>query len=425
MKEKIRQILATKTLRQSVVTVSGTIVNGLVGWIFYILVARNLGPSYFGIFSVATATTTLLASIFNIGIDTGLIRFVGKYISGNQEKAFKFMKLGLKMKFAIGFFLVTLGWFLVPTFVGLFFKKPELIFPLRLALVAASGWLLSSFVTSSLQGMQKFFGWVSLNVLMSGIRLILFVGLIYLGLAGSLNFSLYAYLLAPFVGFLVGVSFLPKFYRVNGEKSVALEFFHYNKWVAIFNLIVAVSSRLDTYLSTRLLSLGDLGIYSVANNLSGIVSEVVLALATVVAPKLAGFVNNLDAKRYLIKLQIFVFVLAIMGVTFGIPFSYYVIPKFYGENYIPSILPFTILLISQTVFLISVPVHTSIFYYFSNPKIFVFVGLGHLILISLLGWFAISSYGYMGAAFTMLAGNIFNFVFPGIWVLRKFHRLKS
>ena len=421
MKEKILKIIRTKTLRQSAITATGTIINGIIGWIFYILVARNLGPSNFGVFSVATATIALLASIFNVGVDTGLVRFVGKYISGEKEKAFRFMKLGLKVKIISGVTLIVIGWFLIPFFANTVLAKPELLFPLRLSLIGAFGWLLSFFVTSSLQAMQKFFSWVGLNIFMTSLRLFAVLGLIYFGVS-QVNFSLYAYIYSPFIGFLIGITFLPKFFKVKGEGSVAKEFFHYNKWVAAFTVIAAISSRLDTYISTRLLSLSDLGIYSVANNLSSIVSEIVLALAIVVAPKLASFVGNVDAKRYLKKLQLFVVVLGIIGVTFGIPLSYYVIPKFYGLSYVPSILPFSILLISQAIFLISVPVHTSIFYYFSKPKVFVFVGLGQIILVGTLGWYAISTYGYMGAAFTMLVGNIFNFVVPGIWVLNKFRK---
>ena len=418
MKEKIREILRTKTLRQSVVTGTGTIINGVIGWIFYILVARNLGPSNFGIFSVATATIGLLSSIFNVGVDTGLVRFVGKYISSDKEKAFRFMKLGLKVKIISGVALITIGWFLIPFFAYTVLDKPGLLFPLRLSLIGAFGWLLSFFVTSCLQATQKFFSWVGLNIFMTSLRLFAVLGLIYFGIS-NINFSLYAYIYSPFIGFLLGITFLPKFFKVKDEGSIAKEFFHYNKWVAIFTVIAAISSRLDIYLSTRLLSLSDLGIYSVANNLSSIVSEIVLALATVVAPKLASFVSVIDAKRYLKKLQLFVIALSVFGVAFGIPLSYYLIPKLYGLSYTPSILPFSILLISQAIFLISVPVHTSIYYYFSEPKVFVFVCLGQIILISTLGWYAISTYGYIGAAFTMLVGNLFNFVVPGLWVLNK------
>jgi O-antigen/teichoic acid export membrane protein len=423
MLEKIKNIIRTKTFRQSIITSSGTIINGLIGWIFYILAARNLGPAKFGIFSVATATIALLASVFNVGVDTGLVRFVGRYISSEKEKALRFMKLGLKVKIISGLILITLGWFLVPLISTAIFNKPELTFPLRLSLIGAFGWLLSFFVTSNFQAMQKFFAWSGINIFMTSLRVIAILGLIKLGIS-QIDFAIYAYIYSPFIGFLIGLTFLPNFFKIKNENLVAKEFFHYNKWVAAFTIIAAISSRLDTYISTRLLSFSDLGIYSVANNLSNIVSEIVLALATVVAPKLASFTSDFDAKRYLKKLQGFVLFLGMAGVSFGIPFSYFVIPKLYGLNYLASITPFIILLISQAIFLISVPVHTSVFYYFSKPKVFFFISIGHFVLVSLLGWFLIGKFSYIGAAVTMLAGNIFNFLTPATWVVYQFNKRK-
>lgn len=421
MKETIRNIISTKTFRQSLITSGGTIINGIFGLAFYVLVARFLGPSDFGVFSVATTTIALLASIFTFGVDTGLVRFVGRIISSEKEKALRFMKLGFKIKIISGIILVSFGWFLVPFLGNIFFRKPELIFPLRLALIGAFSWLLSFFVTSCFQTMQKFWSWAGLNVFMSGLRLLALGVLIYFGVVRT-NSCLFAYLFATFAGFFLGIFFLPKFWRVKKENSVAKEFFQYNGWIAIFTVIVAISSRVDTYLSARLLNLINLGIYSVAVNLAGIVPEIVLALATVVAPKLAGFTNKDEALSYFKKLQFFVIGLAILGLVVGIPLSYLIIPHFYGIAYLPSIAPFVILLFAQAIFLISVPVHNSIFYYFSYPKIFVFIGLAHLILVASLGWYLIGRFGYFGAAWTMLIGNLFNFIVPGIWVLKKFQK---
>jgi O-antigen/teichoic acid export membrane protein len=421
MKNRILGIFSTNTFKQSAITSVGTIVNGFLGLIFYILIARNLGPASFGIFSVATATMALLASIFNVGVDTGLVRFVGKHAVSEPKKANRFLKLGLKIKIVSGLFLVLLGWFLIPFVAITFFAKPELAFPLRLSLIGAFGWLLSYFVSSALQSFQKFIHWSGLNIFINSLRLIVLLTFIYLGFL-NINSGLYLYLAAPFFGFFIGLLFLPKFWQVKNENEVAKEFFHYNKWVAVFTIIVALSSRVDTYLSTRLLSLGDLGIYSVANNLSSIVPEIVLALATVVAPKFASFTSKKDAAIYFNKLQLFVLGLALAGILFGIPLSYYIIPKLYGFDYLLSITPFIILLLSQAIFLISIPVHTSIFYYFANPKVFVYIAFVHLLLVSGLGWILIGKFGYIGAAMTMLFGNVFNYAAPAIWVLREFKK---
>lgn len=419
MIERIKEIVATSTFKQTLITSSGTIVNGLLGMVFYILVARFLGPSDFGIFSIAIAAVALVASIANIGIDTGIVRFVGKYAFSEKNKALKFLKLGLEIKILSSLTVLGVGWLIMPFVTIKLLGKPELLYPLRLSLFGVATSLLFSFATSSIQALQRFWVWSGLNIATNLLRLVAVVIFFNLGLL-LVESSLWLYILFPLFGFLMGLFFLPKFVRVKKEGSVLTEFFNYNKWIAVFTLIVAISSRLDTFLSARLLPLDEVGIYSVAVTLSGIVPAIVFALATVVAPKLASMTNDKDAFGYLKKLQLYVIALALIGILVGIPLSYVFIPLFYGSQYLSSIAPLSILIVAQAIFLISIPSHTSIFYYFSNPKLFVYISMVHLVILLFGGWYLISAFGYIGAAWIYLIGNVWNFAAPFVWVLRRF-----
>ena len=419
MKDILTQIIKTRTLKDAAISFTGTFVNGLLGLAFYILMARNLGPLNFGIFSVAVATLTLITDISDVGTDTGLVRFVGKYLNSNKLKALRFLKLGLKVKLVAWLVVLVLGWFLAPFVSANILAKSELVVPLRLALVGVGGALLFSFATHAVQAVQRFWVWSGLNVAGNLVRLLVIIFLISL-MRLHLTSGLVVYIAVPFLGFLAGLFFMPSFFKVKNEFGVAKEFFKYNKWVALFVLIAAVSSRLDTYISTRLISLAEVGIYSVAIQLAGIVPQIVFALASVVAPKLAGYDSDIKVKNYLKKLQVFTLGLALVGLIIGIPLSRVVIPLFYGNQYLGSVAPFAILLLAQAIFLISVPVHTAVFYYFGYPKLFFFIALGHLAIIGGLGVPLIGLYGYMGAAITVLVGNVFNFMVPAVWVVQKF-----
>lgn len=421
MKEKIINILKTSTFRQTLITSSGTILSGIFGLVFYIFIARILEPAGFGIFSVTTASIALLASIANIGIDTGIVRFVGKYYGKDLLRVKKILKYAFNLKILSIIVLNILGWLVMPFISDKVLSKPELLFPLRLALFGAATSMLFSFVVSSIQAIQKFVVWSILMTSINFLRIIILGILVFLSLV-NVNNSIYLFILIPFVGFFAGLFFIPGFFKTKNEKDISKELFNYNKWIAVFTLIVALSSRADTFITTRLLSLREVGIYSVAVSLSSIVPSIVLALATVVAPKLASFTSNLDAKKYLEKLQMFVLFLAVVGIVIGIPLSYFVIPKLYGVEYLSSISPFILLLISQAIFLISIPSHSAIFYYFSYPKVFVYISLVHLFIVSVFGWFLIRSYGYVGAAISMLIGNIFNFILPFYWVFKRLYK---
>lgn len=420
-KFSLKKILSTRTFSQTLITSSGTIINGLLGLAFYFILARRLGPAAFGVFSFSVAVLTLIGDIANVGSDTGTVRFVGKYINIDKRRALKFLKLSFEVKVIVWLAVLSAGWFLVPGIVKIFFAKPELVFPVRLALIGVGSYMFFSFSTYALQSLQKYWIWNGVNIGTNLVRLLITLGLVYFGFLNT-NTSLGTYILVPFFGFLAGLMFLPKFGQVRGEQEVAGEFFRYNIWVAIFTLVAAFGSRVDTLLSARLLSLHDVGIYSGALQLSGIVPQIVFAIGTVVAPKLAGFDSDIKAKEYLKKVQLFTIFLAIVGVAIGIPLAKFIIPILYGGSYLQAINPFIVLLFAQAIFLISVPVHTSIFYFFEYPKLFVFIALGNIIVTLTGGWFLILNYGFMGAAYTVLIGNIFNLIVPAIWVLRRFAR---
>ena len=421
MKEKIKQILKSKTFSQTLITSFGTIVNGVLGLFFYVLAARYLGPSKFGIFSISVAAIALIASITNFGVDTGIVRFVGSYISTDRQKALRFLKSGFYIKTLSSIFVIILGWYIVPFVATYFFQKSELIFPLRLSLIGVASALLFSYVTSAVQAFQKFWVWSGLNIFSNLLRLLATIGLFTLGIL-SVESALSVYIIFPFLGFLLGLFFLPNFFKVQGEKRIFSEFMQFNGWVAAFTIIAAISSRMDTFLSARFLTLSDVGIYSVAVSLTSFIPQVVFAIGTVVAPKLASFTSKGDALKYLKKLQLFVLGIGIAGVTLGIPLSYFVIPAFYGGDYIHSIYPFIILLFAQAIFLISIPVHTAIIYYFSYPKLFVYITLINFLILLFGGWYAISNFGYVGAAWVFLIGNISNFIIPAVWVINKFKK---
>ena len=80
-------------------------------------------------------------------------------------------------------------------------------------------------------------------------------------------------------------------------------------------------------------------------------------------------------------------------------------------------------MIAQAIFLISVPAHSAVIYYFGYPKLFVFVTFGQLIIVGIVGWSMIGVYGATGAALAVLVSNLFSFSVPSMWVVNKFRKL--
>lgn len=418
----LKSIFSAATFRESQITIAGTIVNGLLGAVFYILMARFLGPSDFGLLIVSVVTLTLIADIVDFGTNTGLVRFVSASIASNKEKAWRFLKLSLETKLVVWIVVLVAGIALSPLIAEKVFNKVELVVPLRLVMIGVGGALFFSFATSSLQALQKYLTWSFINISTNFLRLV-FILILLFSQQLNLTSGLITYLILPFFGFSLALLFFPikKVFAVKNELSVGKEFFRFNFWIALFTIIAAVSSRLDTFLIVRFLPSREIGIYGAANQLISVIPQIVGALGVVAAPKFASFVNIKQMLEYFKKFQLMVIGLSILGLVI-IPLSFFIIPLIYGPQYAGTILPFIILFFAMLIFLISVPVHSSIIYYFGKSKVFVWVGIGHLLIISLLGYFLISNYGVLGAAVSVLIGMIFNFIAPLGWFIWRIKR---
>lgn len=414
----LKSILSTATFKQSQITISGTIINGALGAFFYILLARILGPSDFGLLTVSLATLVLIADVADIGINTGLIRFVSASLAENSEKAYRFLKLSLEIKLIMWLGLFLIIFFFSPFLATQIFHKSELIVPLRLVAFGVGAALLFTFATSMLQAYQKYFLWSLINITTNFLRLLLVVILGYYSLLNVEN-SLLIYIILPIFGFFITLLVVParKIFESRDEFSLSKELFKYNLPVAIFTIIAAFSSKLDTYLNAAILSAREVGIYGAANQLVQVVPQLVAALGLVAAPKFSSFRTNEQMIAYLKKLQLFVSGLVFLGLL-SLPLSIKLIPIILPQ-YQEAIFPFVFLFLAMLVFLFSLPVHMSVIFYFARPDVFIWISIGHLLIIGGLGYLLISNYGVIGASLTVLVGTTFNFLYPLIWLLWK------
>lgn len=414
-----KSIIKTTTFKQSQITVLGTIINGALGALFYVTLARLLGPEDFGILIVSLTLLVLCADIVDFGTNTGLVRFVSANLVLDKERAYRFLKLSLETKI-ISWIIVFLLFFILAPFLAVYiFHKSELITPLRLVSIGIGGALLFTFATSALQAYQKYFLWSILNIGTNLLRLILIFILSYFSLL-SIEGSLVVYITMPFFGFFIFLFLIPAktIIRSSNEFSLSKEFFRYNIPVAVFTIIATISSKLDTFLNAYLLPSKEVGIYGIANQLTQIMPQVVAGLGLVAGPKFSSFTNNKEMISFLKKFQLLVSGLIVAGLIL-LPLTIFLIPIILGQAYQEAITPFTFLFLAMLVFLFSVPVHSSVIFYFGRPDVFIWVSIGHLFIIAGLGYFLISSYGVLGASLTVLSGTVFNFLYPLIWLLNK------
>ena len=411
-------VIRSATFKQTSLTLTATLINGILGMVFYIFLARELGPSDFGLFSLSIVVLALTADIGNFGANTGIVNFVSKFIKSDTPLALKYLKIGFLYKLFMGLAVILFGCLLSPFLAEEVFKKPEMFPLLRLAFLGVGSTWLFSFTTSYYQATQKFRSWGMIQIFTNLIRLLGVVCAFYyfhLDIYVALTF----YIIAPFIGFIVSfVNISFEFIREKFNKANVNTFFSFNKWVGISAIAGATSSRADTFILGRLATSAGIGVYSAAGQIVQVVPQLIGAIGTVVAPKFSSFDNDNKMFGYFKKLQLMVMVIAGVMVL-SIPIVKIVTKVFFGPEYDRSFGIFVILFVSMLVFLISIPVHNVIIYYYQYPKLFSYLSVINLLVVILLAYFLTLKFGISGTAYASLVGNTVNFLVPMVWFKKK------
>jgi O-antigen/teichoic acid export membrane protein len=415
-------IINTKTIQQSAVTLVGTAINGILGLIFYILIARQLGPEQFGNISLAITVLTLTADIADFGTNSGITRFVPKFLVDDPTRSKRILKMTLQFKFAAYVVVLLLGLVTAPFIATHVFSKPELASLLQFSFIGVGGAMLFSLASTALQSMQKFGHWSIVNITSNLLRLVI-VSILVLQQYLDSTTILATYIAVPFFGFLLASLFLPVRQIIYSKDTWSDRgiFFRYNRWVAVNILIAAFASRMDLLLIGRLLSSVELGIYAAANQLISMLPQLIGALGSVAAPKLASFTEDDQMMTYFKKFQLFTGLLAVIGLI-CLPLLWFVIPIILGSAYIASLPIFSILFIAMMIFLLSIPVNMAITYYFEEPQFFIVTSMINLFIMIIVGYAAISIFGVLGAAGTVLSGMIVNYVLSLVYFRKKARR---
>ena len=101
----------SKIGKDSAVVLFGNFLSAGLGFSSTILITRTLGPSEFGLFSIALAVMGLASQISDFGISTGLVRFVSLYLKADSQKANLMLKVSLKLEIIIGLIIFLIGFF--------------------------------------------------------------------------------------------------------------------------------------------------------------------------------------------------------------------------------------------------------------------------------------------------------------------------
>ncbi len=401
----VREIIRSRTFSQSLITSGTSVINGFLGMSFFVFSARILGPNEYGILTILFTVVPMLSDILDFGTNQSLVRFIPKYQNHPDSKK-SIIRKNLQIKLFSGvltaFTLAILSKIISETIFG----KGELTTTISLLGLGVLGQLLFSFSTSVEQAEEKYWNWSQLLIGTNLLRLVVTILLFVLGIASPVCVGL-VYVLSPLMGFLT--SYILKVRRVIGQGHVGqvpVDFYRFNRWATAFTTVSSVGSRIDTLISSRLLSLDLLGNYGLANQSVSILPQISGGIGAVMAPKFASFSTQAKNSSYLFKSTLFTSGVSLFAALLIFPIGIWMF-SLAGEAFLQSTLAFMPLLISMVLFSATAPVRDSILYYYSDPKFFFWIGLAHVFLVSVSSYLLIPALGLVGSGVSVLVGQIF------------------
>jgi O-antigen/teichoic acid export membrane protein len=270
---------------QSTVVFFASMVGCGFSYLYQIYVGRALGPEGYGVFGSLFAIFYLL-SIFSGAIQAGGARFISKYQArGERDKIGSFL-YGMMKKSALLGGAGFLVFVLISSGIASFLKIDSSDQVVVLGTVILFSFLMPA-TMGALQGLQRFYLFAFLGVMVMGLKFV--YGFVLVNQGYGVSGALGAVTLATLTTFALSVLFLLPFLR-SGRRSNGHNFrelYLYSVPALLVMMCLAFPSNLDVIMAKHFFEGQEAGLYTAASIMGKIVLFLPGAVAAVMFPKAA------------------------------------------------------------------------------------------------------------------------------------------
>lgn len=415
--------MLVKNIINSVLTQVPVFLLGIISGVFS---TRILGEEAKGVFSLFQANYLLFVMLFSFGIQTGIVYFVSskKYseqiVAGLSFAVFTVCSVLLTGMLLTAYYM---------DFSSYFFPEGYNSLPYVFSVVVL--FILTFFnnlITSFFQAHSMFSIINRISLINSVVNAILF-SIVYFFILNrdfdpSERFD-YVLILTIFLVFINSLVWLilylnkinvkPKMSNITSE--IVKKFIGYSLLIYLGTVINFFNYRLDLWIVNYFLDEKELSHYSLAANIAQIILIVAVTIASVILPKLS---NETDEKKFEIftlvsRASFSVFFILIM---IAIITANFLIPLMYGDEFIPTIVPFQILAIGIFISCIT-QIFTIIVITLNKSKYNIYACAIGLIFTVFFDVYLIPKYNINGAAIATLISYFVIFLVTYYLIITK------
>jgi O-antigen/teichoic acid export membrane protein len=328
--------------KDSLITFLSEVLIFIFGFAASIILARILGPTGKGIYSLILLIPGLLLTFGSFGIESANVYFVGS----RKYKIEDIVSNSLILAFFLSVFLILI--FLVISqlnFFQDFIRTNQIpILYLWLAVLIIPLSLLLGFFRNILRGKGDITDYNKVRILESAIFLI---GIIFFLMIFQKNIfgAVLSYLLSIICACLLNVFLIRKITQIRFylTKNLLRDSLIYGGKVYLANAMSFLNYRLDMLLIALFLTPAAVGFYSIAVGIAEKLFIISGTLAGVLFPKISSLSSG-EASDFTPKVSRHTFFLMIVASLFLAILAQPLIKILFGVNFLPSVLPLLILL---------------------------------------------------------------------------------
>jgi len=387
--------LLGRCVRGGGILTAGSSVENLSRFIRNIILARLLAPEAFGLIATALAAVAVMEAFSEVGFRQSVIQNK----DGDKEG---FLNIIWWLSSLRGLILYGIGYFTAPIICD-FYNQPELLLILRTVFLVI---LFKGLISPRVHVLEKNLQFARWVIIMQGSG---FLGVLIAIVSAFFLYNVWALILGYIAEALIGcvLSFIlcPFKPQFKVESAYLPDILRFARRMFGIPILTMLFIRTDIFVIGKVLTLGQLGMYSLARNLADLpnafLSKIIHPL---VLPALSSIQDDKD------KLKDTLLIMTRVTATFGLPFIAFlavfsrpILSLAYGSQYTAVAIPFSILCIYTIMFLSSTFI-MGLYIAIGKPHIHRTSAIVRTVLFLIIIYPATKNFGLIGAASAILIG---------------------
>ncbi len=419
----------TTLIRNSVLSLFNTLFMVSTGWIISIWVARRLGPTNYGVFTLVL----WFSSTFNWLIGMGLTHAVTKFVaeSGGKQKEEiigPIVRFVLAIEIVLSVLVGAVLIFFRTQIANYFFNPSQSVFFLLASIGILPG-VVTAVLSSAIQGLQKFEYFTYAGLIITPLSLLCKIIVLFLGydIAGLLWVMLvFSFINCIFYGFVLKREGIHLFRTqvglpVDFRKRIA----RYNYSVmAIMICDKVIWDKSENFFLGRLCTAAQTGFYNLGFNIAQRFTTILPATFwQVLFPAMSNYFGSGNREKmrrlYYLSIRYLAFATFPVGVG-GMLLSHQIIFYLYGQEYVEAYRVLRIMFFASIFTSLANP-GAAILYGYERQSFIYKLGMIMAVFNIILDIFLIRWYGAVGAAICYASTTVIGSTIGTIYTCRTMH----